>query len=437
MDQILLAVPAYFAIAICLKILINDYRKWFIDLLYFIPIIIVGTLVALATSNDMLGNVAVMTAVVAFLYVEKSYTLPKAIILSILSYLISSLTMTMASYFLLFFFPPDTDSIIIMMTYLVILVLISPSLVTFLFVKQMKDVRQVINENRDYQTMLVNLLILLSAFLQIITLVAQQQYTTINHLYIWMGLFGVGTIFILLLTFVLYVRTIENRHHIQRRKSEQRAMLRYMRRIEKQYTDMRKFKHDYRNILSSLDTFIDEDNMEGLKAYFEDKIKPVSEKAMQEDFAIDLLSKIRIREIKSILAIKLMMAQDHELMVELHVREEIFQIQTDTLALVRMLGIILDNAIEELREVRKNRPDGRLIVEVWQDEEGTSFIIQNTCRPDTPKLHHLQKEGFSTKGKGRGLGLSNLAAIMIGQPNVFLNTSIAKNTFTQKIVIGE
>lgn len=437
MDQALFATIIYISVILCLKVLIKDYKTWLSDLIYFIPILVIGFFIVWFTSITMIGNATVITALAIFLYIRKNYTLPKAVILSVLSQMIGSLSVTNFAAILLYVFPETTDSFFILIGYYLLIGLAAPFLVTFLFVKLTKEVREVVKENTDYQTMLINLLILLSASFQIITLIVDLQYTTPIDLYIWMGLFAGGSILILIVTFALYVRSIESKHHTQRRKTEQRAMLRYMNRIEKQYTDMRKFKHDYRNILSSLDTFIDEDNMAGLRAYFNEKIKPVSEKAMKEDFALDRLSKIRIREIKSILAIKLMTAQDHELTVELHVREEISHIQADTLALVRMLGIILDNAIEELMEVTKAMLKGRLVVEIWRDEDGTNFTIQNTCRPDTPKLHRLQKEGFSTKGKGRGLGLSNLATIMTSQPNVFLNTTIAKNTFTQKIVIGE
>jgi len=437
MEQILFTVMDYISVILCLKVLTKDHRKWLIDLIYLAPIFILGSAVLWLTSIAMIGNAILITALTIFLCLRKNYTLPKAIILSILSHLIATISVDSFAFLAIFFIPETTDSMIVWIGYHVLISFIAPLLISSFFVRTTKEVRQAVNDNPDYQTMLVNLLILLSVSFQIIISIVDLQYTTPNDLYIWMILFGVGSIFILIGTFVLYVRSLENKHHTQRRNKEQRAMLQYMRRIEKQYTDMRKFKHDYRNILSSLDTFIVEDNMAGLKAYFNDKIKPVSEKAMEEDLALGFLSKIRVREIKSILTIKLMMAQDKGLTIELHVREEITHIQTDTLALVRMLGIILDNAIEELIEVAKTISEGRLAVEVWKDEDGTNFIIQNTCRPGTPKLHRLQKEGFSTKGKGRGLGLNNLATLMTSQPNVFLNTSITENTFTQKIVIGD
>ena len=113
--------------------------------------------------------------------------------------------------------------------------------------------------------------------------------------------------------------------------------------------------------------------------------------------------------------------------------DEIDDIPINSVALVRMLGIILDNAIEELTVLGK----GQFMIACYKFGGGLTSIVQNTCRPDIQKLYTLKQAGFSTKGEGRGLGLSNLTEIVESHSsNITLQTSIADGNFTQRLRIG-
>ena len=230
---------------------------------------------------------------------------------------------------------------------------------------------------------------------------------------------------------LLDVKMLEEKHQIHREEDEYEFFRYYMDEIEKQYTDMRKFKHDYENILLSLSEYINDEDLSGLKEYFHNKVEITSTKMMNHDFMLENLSRIKIKEVKSILASKLAMGLEKGVMINFEAREDISTIPMDTVALVRMLGIILDNALEELIELR----EGKLIVGVWNEADGVTFFIQNTCRVDIPKLHKLEEPGFSTKGERRGIGLNNLMELVEKEPNVLLHTSIAKDQFVQKITI--
>ena len=99
-----------------------------------------------------------------------------------------------------------------------------------------------------------------------------------------------------------------------------------------------------------------------------------------------------------------------------------------------MLGIILDNAIEELEVLGK----GQLTVACYRRKNMIAFVVQNTCRSDIQQLHELTQPGFSTKGTGRGLGLGNLAEFVTAYSDKFsLQTSIQDGHFIQKLWIGD
>jgi two-component system sensor histidine kinase AgrC len=151
------------------------------------------------------------------------------------------------------------------------------------------------------------------------------------------------------------------------------------------------------------------------------------------DFVLEALHKLKVYEVKGILTAKLMVAQGlgTNFNVAFEANEDIDNIPMDSVALVRALGIILDNAIEALEGLGY----GNLWVGCFKWEDGVYFIVQNTCSPDLPEFSRLWDVGFSTKGDGRGLGLLNLLEIVDALPNIALETRVVEDSFIQKLTI--
>ena len=77
-----------------------------------------------------------------------------------------------------------------------------------------------------------------------------------------------------------------------------------------------------------------------------------------------------------------------------------------------------------------------LDVDIIKKDEYVSIIIENNFFGETPKIHNIFKEGFSTKATNRGIGLFNVKEIIDKKyPNVLLNTSVDNNTFIQELWI--
>jgi len=232
--------------------------------------------------------------------------------------------------------------------------------------------------------------------------------------------------------FITFARkSKEARYELLRKEADQENLHRYTNAVEQQYIAVRKLEHDYENILLSLQGFIDGNDFEGLKQYFLSKVAGTSSTVTKSHFALKNLDKIKATEIKSILAAKLMMAQGLDIDATFEANEDIEDVSVDSLSLVRMLGIILDNAIEAQAELENKK----LYVGAFRWEHGLYFIIQNTCPPNMPAFHKLWKAGFSSKGENRGLGLANLIEIVKQLPNVSLETDIKDGDFVQKLII--
>jgi len=99
--------------------------------------------------------------------------------------------------------------------------------------------------------------------------------------------------------------------------------------------------------------------------------------------------------------------------------------------LCRITGIIMDNAIEASEQCEKPK----IFLCIVNKKDYVVMVIQNNYFGDRPVIHKIYKEGFSTKGRDRGLGLSNVKRIVDSYENAFINTAVEGNMFTQELWI--
>ncbi|ENZ5550185.1 GHKL domain-containing protein [Enterococcus hirae] len=138
-------------------------------------------------------------------------------------------------------------------------------------------------------------------------------------------------------------------------QKEMRHLIEYSEQIENNYLALRKFKHDYKNILFSIEDYIQTKDIEGLQKYFYQSIKATETIFEENNLPIASISNLKIREIKSIILSKLYVASQRGVEVDVMIPTPITDIAISTVTLVRMLGIILDNAIEESAFLEKGK----------------------------------------------------------------------------------
>ena len=306
--------------------------------------------------------------------------------------------------------------------------------ITILCVNLTNRLRTTINQSSAIQTALLYITTLLFIAFQASVIFGHHmiEYGYTASVILINSIFFVVFTVVAFISFVMFAKSLETKYEMHARELERQNLEHYTNELERNQTDVRKFKHDYQNILLSIDAYLYEDDLIGLKQYYTTSIAPASQAITNSDIALEGLSRVKVREIKSILVAKLMMAQNLGIYATFEADGIIEQLSVDPVSLVRMLGIILDNAIEELTEI----DEGRLLVGCFKFESTTTFIVQNTCRSDMPKLHQLMQAGFSTKGTGRGTGLTNLTELANLQPNITLETSVKNNNFVQKLLIN-
>ncbi len=219
-------------------------------------------------------------------------------------------------------------------------------------------------------------------------------------------------------------------YKMKQREQEMQNFESYVASLEQINQDMRRFKHDYINILSSLRMYIDDRNYEGLHKYFYNHILETHHHEQLNQQAMMVLNNLKINSLKGLLTTKILQAQSHQVPFYIEVTEEITEIPADPIMLNRMVGIVLDNAIEAAREVE----NGEVRVAFIQLDGAILLVVTNIIDKDIDlKVHEIYREGFSTKGDNRGLGLANLRQMINGLHHVYLNTKISPPYFIQEL----
>ena len=173
---------------------------------------------------------------------------------------------------------------------------------------------------------------------------------------------------------------------IEMRQDSYNRLQEYTNQIENMYSSLRSFKHDYSNIMLSMSGYIEANDMEGLRDYFDKEILPLSKNITKNTAHINQLINIKTTELKSIISSKLLYAIELNINVGIEVTDEVTSIPMDTLDLCRVIGIFLDNAIEATLET--DQPTIRFAL-INLDTEYI-FIISNTFLEKVSLTLHCQ-----------------------------------------------
>jgi len=230
---------------------------------------------------------------------------------------------------------------------------------------------------------------------------------------------------------IIIISNYEKEKKVTQKLKEFENLQDYTNKIEALYMELRLFKHDYFNIIASLSSYIDSENMEGLKNYFRTSILPAGEKLNHKDAALGALSYIKVEEIKGLVYTKLFHAMQKGIQIELDINESIEQMQIDILDLTRVLGIFLDNAIE----AALNSEAKKMYLGFAKSENSVLIVVQNSCKNENVDLKKIYQLGVSSKGKNRGVGLFQVQILMGKYKNVIHTTGYHEGMFAQRVEI--
>ena len=144
------------------------------------------------------------------------------------------------------------------------------------------------------------------------------------------------------------------------------------------------------------------------------------------------LSHIHDESMKSFLYFKIMQGIDQDVDMDLQIQlgntDESFCM--GQINLIRILGILLDNAVEEAKIC-----NGTVVTSIKEDEREYVFSISNTVRSQTRERGVIP--GTTDKGLGRGNGLLIVNKLIRKYKNVILNSFFKEDRFVQCLRIAK
>ena len=210
-----------------------------------------------------------------------------------------------------------------------------------------------------------------------------------------------------------------------------RDMERYSRHIEELYKEVRSFRHDYSNLLTSLRLGIEEEDMEQIKEVYDSVLKDSSQKLQDNKYDLGRLVNIRDKALKSLLAGKFIKAREKDIVFNVEVPEEIQVEGMSLLDFLTIVSILCDNAIEASAEASQPHVSIAFLKNGAQE----TFIIENSIKEEGIDISEIFSFGASSKGEERGVGLYTVMKIVESHPNTSLNTTCQNQVFRQVLTV--
>lgn len=242
-------------------------------------------------------------------------------------------------------------------------------------------------------------------------------------------IFGILVFLMLFATVILYSKNIKALQ-VEHRQELNKDNTLYIKELEKKYQESRKAKHDYKNMLLALQAIAKNGNNDALYSNVRALLQSDTE---FEDDPIQILSLQKISDplVNGIITQKLTEANNKKITTNLEVTKEIPKLGKLNIIVTRILGILLDNAIESaVKSV-----DRKISVAALNENSRIEFIIINSVANDAEiNINQIFDEGYSSKGSNHGLGLSTVKDLTSHYDNMLISVTLT-DTFTVILTI--
>ena len=222
---------------------------------------------------------------------------------------------------------------------------------------------------------------------------------------------------------------IEKEIELEQKKFEQKHLQTYTDEIVTLYNEIRGFRHDYTGMLVSLRMAIESKDLQEIDRVYSEVLVKANQKLRSDKYTYFDLNNIEDSALRSLIAQSIVNAKTNDVEYTLEVKDIITPLSMELLDLVRVMSVLLNNAVEGAVESYQKQ----LEVAIIKLDLETLVVIQNSCKKRKVKSEDLFELGFSTKGRHRGLGLNNVKEILGKYDNVILETEIDNNVFKQVI----
>lgn len=204
----------------------------------------------------------------------------------------------------------------------------------------------------------------------------------------------------------------------------------YTKSLEILYDKVKGYKHDFDNIVSTLDGFIESNDMDGLKKYFSE-IK--EDCKLTNNLSLVNPHIINNPGIYSLLNNKYFKATSLGITFELDFFINLDSLNVNMYKFSRALGILLDNAIEEAEKC-----DEKIVLVSFLRENRNNrsvITVKNTYMNKNVDIEKIFQKGESSKANHFGIGLWEIKRYVQKSNNLDLFTSKDDKFFIQELSV--
>lgn len=237
--------------------------------------------------------------------------------------------------------------------------------------------------------------------------------------------------FLMFMSILFYLQSIrekyEKEEQIKQKEQEQLQLQKYTDEIVNLYNEIRGFRHDYGGMLASFQSAIHTGDIKEVERIYQEVLVNANLQLRSDKYTYFDLNNVGDSALRSVMTQTLFKARDYNIELTFEVKDFVKPLPIKLLDLVRMTSVLLNNAIEGAAESYQKTMNVSL---VDLDTE-TILVIQNSRKKRPLDLEEIYRTDFSTKGVGRGLGLSNIKEIINNYEGIILDTKIEDEYFIQ------
>lgn len=213
--------------------------------------------------------------------------------------------------------------------------------------------------------------------------------------------------------------------------SEYDQLLKYVNKYEKVVEDKSKRQHEYKNQLVLIKGMINKTNKKAIEyidsLYEEEK----------DDSNLEMLKKLQYLPsggLKGLIYYKLEDMKDKKINVFVDISPKVKNVKVNKKLdsnlkdISKVIGVYLDNAIE----ASVHSKEKYIVLEIYLDKDEWVFSLSNTYKGEID-LNRIDKEGYTTKGSGKGYGLSLVKDIIEHNSDLRQERELMGIYYTQRL----
>lgn len=204
----------------------------------------------------------------------------------------------------------------------------------------------------------------------------------------------------------------------------------YNKTLQALHDDVRCFKHDFNNMVTTIGGYVVSDDMDGLKKYYNQ---------LENDCVrlnnLSVLSPTLINDygVYNLLLKKYQTADKAKIKMSFELLLDLKELKMNIYEFTRILGILLDNAIEAASASTEK------IINVYFRKEDNKnrqvAIVENSYTNKNVNINNIFEKNKTDKKNHSGLGLFKVKKILSRNSNLNLFTSKNENLFKQQFEI--